>query len=184
LLDDQNVILFPESPRRGITVAPVWTIRIVTTQEHSMRWLLIPLLALLLAACSTPFAAAPTATPDPCAPAALTAYGETVQTELTNYFAQLGIAQATPRVGLGPVLQALFEAEKAVKAVAAPDCLADFRGRTISMMELYRISMNQFAAQKEANSMIDQAQADKIRAVIEPAVATIVAGQVPELPPE
>lgn len=146
------------------------------------------LVIVVLTACGAPLAAAPTATPepsptpDPCAPAAITAYGEQVQPVLSNYFAQLGIAQSTPRVSLGAVLQALFEAEKAVNGVTAPDCLADFASRTKNMMELYRTSMNQFAAQQEGDSLINQVQADKIRVVIEPAITTIVAGQVPTFP--
>lgn len=153
------------------------------------RVLAVVLLALTLAACgNVPLAAVPTATPipsptpDPCAPAAITAYGAQVQPLLETYFAQLGIAQSTPRMGLGPVLQGLFEAEQAVKAVEAPPCLVDWVGRTTNMMTLYRDSMNQFAAQQEGDSVINLSKAEQIRAVIEPALPTIVAGQVPELP--
>lgn len=152
------------------------------------RVLAAVLVAVTLAACGAPLSIAPTATPepsatpDPCAPAAITAYGTQIQPLLQTYFAQLGIAQSTPRMSLGPVLQGLFESEQAVNAVTAPPCLADFAGRVRNMMELYRTSMNQFAAQREGDSLINQTQADTIRAVIEPAVATVVAGQVPTLP--
>ena len=165
------------------------------------RWIVWGVLVLTLISCSrapsqaeiadaanTAIAATaqaqPTAvpTPDPCAPDALKAYGATVKPMLDAYFVQLEITQSTPRISLGPTLQGLLTAEQAVNAVTPPPCLADWFGRTKNMMELYRTSMNQFAAQNESDSTVNMAQATKLREVIEPALGEIVAGKVPALP--
>lgn len=161
------------------------------------RWLV---LALLLTACGAPsqeqiqatVAAAvqqtaqaqppPTPTPDPCSPAAITVYGNAVKPLTDTYFAQLGIAQSTPRVSLGVALQGLFTAEQAVNALPAPPCLVDWSARAKNMMELYRISLNQFAAQNESDSAVNMNLAAALRVVVEGSIPTIITGKVPVLP--
>lgn len=170
-----------------------------------MRWLFIS--ALLLTACSrqpseaeiqaamnvsltatsvsitATAAAQPTAipTPDPCSTEAIALYGKTVKSATDIYFAQLDIAQSTPRISLGPALQNLFGAEQAVSAVTPPPCLADWFGRTKNMMELFRTSLNQFAAQDDdANANL--LNAIGLRTVVETGLLDILAGRVPVLP--
>lgn len=121
-------------------------------------------------------------TPDACSPAGLTAYGTAVKTPLDLYYAQLEIAQSTPRVSLGAVLQGLFTAEQAVNAIIAPPCLADWAARTRNMMALYRTSLNQFAAQKESESSSTMIEATTVRNVIDRGLVDILAGKVPVLP--
>ena len=121
-------------------------------------------------------------TPDACSPAGLTSYGTAMKTQLDLYYSQLEIAQSTPRVSLGAVLQGLFTSEQAVNAVIAPPCLADWAGRTKNMMALYRTSLNQFAAQKETESASPMIDATAIRNTIDRGLVEIVEGKVPVLP--
>ncbi len=103
--------------------------------------------ATLTTATETAGAATATAEADVCGETRLIAYAETMEQQLDRVSRQVSVADSTPRVGLGVALQELFNLQNEIEALDHPECAANFHENVVSMVGLYRLAYQTFAAQ-------------------------------------
>jgi len=82
-----------------------------------------------------------------CGSAALTTYADAMSEEIKTFEAQISVAQSTPRMSLGTPLQRLVDIQTETRRMKMPACLKSYHERVMSMMELYRLAFETFAAQ-------------------------------------
>jgi hypothetical protein len=136
-----------------------------------IKWTLLPIAFLILAACGGPseadiqatvaaavqataqaeqIAASVKATQDAeraCGAIALNTYADTIEEEMQTFEMQTSVASSTPRVGLGTALQKMLDMQTETRRMEYPPCLKAYHERVVSMMGVYRYAYETFAAQ-------------------------------------
>jgi hypothetical protein len=170
------------------------------------RFVLISLVAALLAGCGGPsqadFQAGVQATEaaaatkeaaaakneaeaaDPCADAALMAYADAIDEKLRTFESQIAVTDASPRVSIATPLQKLVDIQQDTRRIQAPECLTVFHDRVIAMMGLYRTAYETFAAQGNQHKIATSRAAGAVELqAIHDGLANIRAGEIPPDPP-
>ncbi len=82
-----------------------------------------------------------------CGEKALTAYADAIERQIQRFEQQTGLAGSTPRASLGEPLQRLLDLQNEAQDTKAPECLKQYHEQVVSMMGLYRLAYQNFAAQ-------------------------------------
>ena len=114
-----------------------------------------------------------------CSDAALAQYSIDLTILLDRYDNQVAVANSTPRVGLGPALQAMLEYEDEARVLVAPRCLIEYHSWVIVMMSSYREQLQAFAAQNEIDMLLKQISADHLKKQIVDGLLAIQSGAMP-----
>lgn len=118
-----------------------------------------------------------------CAPAGLSTYATTVEEQVRTFEMQSGLTSSTPRASMGAALQRLLDIQTETRRMEVAPCLTAFHAEVVSMMGLYRLAYETFAAQgSEAITTVSLRQGDEALANIKQGLATLRAGTIPVLP--
>lgn len=122
-------------------------------------------------------------TPDPCGAAALGTFADAMEEQLKTFEAQTAVVGATPRVSLGTPLQRLLDIQTETRRMDAPVCMQNYQTQVVSMMGLYRLAYETFAAQGDEITV--QAALQTGQQFLQQAkdgLALIRAGKIPPTP--
>lgn len=130
----------------------------------------------------TQVAASATAEADICGVDKLSAYADAIEKQIDRFVRQTSVAGSSPRMSLGGPLQELLNLQNATEDMEHPACLENYHRRVVSMMGMYRLGYENFAAQGDetmttAALMLAEEDGQKLRTEI----AVIRNGEVPPL---
>jgi|GEM_PF-2788773 hypothetical protein len=118
-----------------------------------------------------------------CGQIALNTYADEIEEQIITFEMQTSVAGSTPRMSLGVALQELLNLQTETRRMKAPECLSAYHERVVSMMGLYRLAYETFAAQ--GDEMLVQAAlqvGDETLGEVKQQLAIIRNGQVPPTP--
>lgn len=157
-----------------------------------MRYLLLALFVLSLAACGVPSEAAiqqaiaETSTAQAAADCSLqkmSAYADAASQEITAFRQQAQLVGSTPRVGLGVPLQRLLDIQTETRKLDVPPCLSAYNERLTRIMQIHQVAYQQFAAQGNETVITQLLQTgdDELKQA-EQQLTNIKAGNIPAEP--
>lgn len=163
-----------------------------------MRYAAILFLALVLAGCGpsaeqlqatvtaaigeTQVAATATAEADACSVEKLGTYADTIEKQISRFIRQTSVAGSSPRMSMGGPLQELLNLQNDTEDMKHPACLDNYHRRVVSMMGMYRLGYENFAAQGDetmTTAALKLAEEDVHKLQAE--IAMIRRGEVPPL---
>lgn len=130
----------------------------------------------------TSVAATATAEADVCGNAKVTAYGDEIERLIERFQRQTSVAASTPRMSIGVPLQELLNLQSETEDMVHPECLDNYHRRVVSMMGLYRVAYQTFAAQGD-ETLVQAAliMGDQELAKLLDELTLLKAGEVPPL---
>jgi hypothetical protein len=120
---------------------------------------------------------------DVCGKMTLNTYADAVEEEIRTFEMQISVTQSTPRGSIGTALQRMVDLQTEMRRMKTPECLKAYHERIVSMMGLYRLAFQNFAAQgtesmTTAALQMGQQDLDAVKKDLQ----TIRAGTVPTVP--
>jgi hypothetical protein len=84
---------------------------------------------------------------DACGKVALNVYADAVEQQVNRFERQAGLTGSTPRASMGEPLQRLLDLQDETERMDVPPCAAEYHKQILSMMGIYRLAYENFAAQ-------------------------------------
>jgi hypothetical protein len=118
-----------------------------------------------------------------CGSAALTRYADATEKLVQQFDQQAVLVSSTPRVSMGVPMQRLLDIRTETDAIIPPECLVEFHEQVTSMMGMYQLGYQNFAAQgDEITTQAALQVADDVHKAVVAGFEHIRQGAVPPTP--